>query len=167
MRTVLRCVAAVVLLCVLTAAPIYGQEKDGMHRLEIYNGGSRSVQYYGNDAAAARERSRKENGAAIADLVHDLHALYLKNERVMEIKRHQMQMLLYGYTTTYGVSPYSTGAFDGYLYRGWGWGWGGYGGYPAGLGTVTHGLQFGIGDEGALKNQLIQGIVPPPAEKKP
>ena len=42
----------------------------------------------------------------------------------------------------------------------------GYGGYPAGLGTVTHGLQFGIGDEGALKNQLIQGIVPPPAEKK-
>jgi hypothetical protein len=166
MRTVLRCIAAVVLLCALSAAPSFGQEKDGMHRLEIYNGGSRTVQYFGNDAAAARERSRKENDASIADLVHDLRVLYLRNERAMEIKRHQMQMLLYGYTTTYEVSLFPAGGYDSYLYGGWGW-WGGFGGYPALLGTSTYGLQYGIGDEGALKNQLIQGLIPPQAEKKP
>jgi hypothetical protein len=84
----------------------------------------------------------------------------------MEIKRHQMQMLLCGYTTTYEVSLLPTGTYGSYLYGGWGW-WGGFGGYPALLGTSTYGLQYGIGDEGALKNQLIQGLVPPPAEKKP
>jgi hypothetical protein len=76
-----------------------------------------------------------------------------------------MQGLLYGYSTTFGTSWYPTGAFyPGY--GGWGWGWGPDGGYPAGLGTSTYGLQFGIGDEGTAKRELIQGLVTP-AEKKP
>jgi hypothetical protein len=159
--------AALPFLCLLAAGPVQGQEKDGMHRLEIYNSGRRTVQYYGNDAAAARDRGRRENDAVLADLAYDLRVLYLRNERAMEVKRHQMQMLLYGYSTTYGTSLYAPTAFDPAWNRGY-WGWGGFGGYyPSSLGTTTHGLQFGIGDEGALKRELIQGLVAPVVEKKP
>ena len=51
---------------------------------------------------------------------------------------------------------------------GWG-GWGGYGGPESlGFGSTTHGLQFGIGDEGALKRELILGLgTPPPPAPKP
>jgi hypothetical protein len=165
MRILLPRAATVLLLGFLIAGSVQGQEKDGMHRLEILNGARRTVHYFGTDAPAARERGRKENDAAIADMIHDLRTLYLRNEHAMEIKRHQMQMLLYGYSTTFGTSWYPTGSFyPGYGY--WGWGWGPYGGYASGLGTSTYGLQFGIGDEGALKGVLIQGLVAP-TEKKP
>jgi hypothetical protein len=160
-------------MCLLTAGPIQAQEKDKekdrekdkMHRLEIYNGGHRTVHYSGDDAAAAGERTRKENDAAVADVVRDLRGLYLRNELAMERKRHQMQMLLYGYTTTYGASLYAPSSFD-WGYGGWGWGWNAWGGYPAGVGTVTHGLQNGIGDEGVTKSELLRGLLAPP-ERKP
>jgi hypothetical protein len=158
-----------VLACLLAARPAQAQEKGGMHRLEIYNGAARSVQYYGDDANAARERTARENEASVAGLVHDLHLQYLRNERALETKRHQMQMLLYGYTTTYGYSMYPSGVYDPFFYGSYGyggWGWGGYGGTPAGLGTTTHGLQFGVGDEGVLKRQLIQGIGVSPAPRE-
>jgi hypothetical protein len=168
MKARLLSVGGTVLACLLAVSPLQAQEKGDMHRLVVYNGSARTVQYYGNDAAAVRDRSRRENEESIADLVHDLRVQYVRNERVMEHKRHQMQMLLYGYSTTYGYSIFPSGVFDGGyrgLYGGWGWGYGG--GYPAGLGTTTHSLQNGIGDEGALKRDLIQGLIAPPAEKKP
>jgi hypothetical protein len=176
MRTVLPSVGGVLFAVILTAGPIQAQEKDkekekakdkeDMHRLVIYNGGARTVQYFGKEEGAARDRSRKENEASLADLAHDLRVLYLRNEMAMEIKRHQMQMLLYGYTTTYSYSWYPGGGYYS-PYWGWDWGWGGYGD-SARPGTTTYGLQFGSGDEGALKSQLIQGLgTPPAAEKAP
>src|SRR5438132_1069590 len=147
MRFLLPSVGGLVLACLLAAGPLQAQEKGGMHQLVIYNGPTRSVQYYGDDANATRERTARENEVSVADLVHDLRVQYLRNERAMETKRHQMQMLLYGYTTTYGYSLYPSGVFDPFFYRGFpygGWGWGWYGGTPAGLGTTTYGLQFGI-----------------------
>src|SRR5262249_27165384 len=107
-----------------------------------------------------------ENDGSVADLARDLLVQYLRNEREMESTRHRMQMLLYGYSTTFGYSVYPSGVFDGgYGWgRGGGWGWGGWGGYggtyPAGLGTTTYGLQYGIGDEGALKRELMQSLRP-------
>jgi len=174
MRFLLPSVGGIVLACLLAATPLQAQEKGGMHRLAIYNGAALTVQYYGDDANAARDRTQRENEAAAADLVHGLRVQYLRNERAMETRRHHLQMLLYGYSTTYGYSAYPSGVFDpffyrGYPYGGWGGGWGGYGGTPAGLGTTTHSLQFGIGDEGALKRQLIGGIgaAAPPQEAPP
>jgi hypothetical protein len=169
MRFLLPSVGALFLICVLAASPLQAQEKGGTHRLVIYNGGTRTVQYFGDDAAAARDRSRKENDVAIADLVHDLRVQYLLHERAFENRRHHLQMLLYGYTTSYPTSLYPSVIFESfYRYPGWGgwWGWPAAG-YAAGFGSTTHGLQFGVGDEGALKRELIQGLGAPPAEKRP
>jgi hypothetical protein len=176
MRAFLPSVGAMLLASIWSAGPVQAQdkdkdkdkEKDDMHRLVIYNGGTRSVQYFGKDDGAARDRARRENAASVGDLVSDLQVRYLKNELAMEATRHRMQMLLYGYSTTFGYSEYPSGVFDGGyrgLWNGWGWGGGG-GGYPAGLGTTTYGLQYGIGDEGALKRELIQNFRPGPAPER-
>jgi hypothetical protein len=159
----------------LAAGPLQAQEKDkdkdGMQRLVIYNGAVRTVQYYGGDAAAARDRSRNENAVSLADLAQDLRALYLRNESEFERFRHHMQMLLYGYTTTYGYSQYPSGVFEPYRAYPWwggGYGWGGgWGGVAAGLGVTTYGLQNGVGDEGALKRELILGVGGAAPERKP
>jgi hypothetical protein len=172
MRTFLPSVGGVVLACVL-AAPLHAQEAKGdMHQLVVYNGAARTVHYFGADGAAARDRAARENNASMADLRHALRVQYLQNERAMETRRHHLQMLLYGYTTSYPTSLYPSVIFESfYSNSGWGgWGgWGGYGGYGSpeslGFGTTTHGLQFGIGDEGALKRELILGLGAPPAPK--
>lgn len=162
MRTFLPSVGGLVLLCVLTG-PLHAQEGKGdTHQLVIYNGAARTVSYYGGDAAAARDRAARENEASIADLRHALRVQYLQNERAMETRRHHLQMLLYGYTTSYPTSLYPSVIFESfYRNSGWGgWGWWGGGYSPAGLGfgVTTHGLQYGIGDEGALKRELILGL---------
>jgi hypothetical protein len=138
-----------------------------MHQLVIYNGAARTVHYFGGDAAAARDRATRENEASIADLRQALRLQYLRSELVMEARRHALQLLLYGYTTTYPTSLYPSVIFESF-YRNSGWGgWGGWGGYGGpeslGFGSTTHGLQFGIGDEGGLKRELILGLGTPPA----
>ena len=174
MRAFLLSVGAMLVASLWAAGPAQAQEKDkdkakdDVHQLVIYNGGLRTVQYFGKDDAAARDRARRENEASIGDLVREIQVAYLKNELAMEATRHRMQMLLYGYSTTFGYSEFPSGVFDGGyrgLWGGWGWGGGG-GGYPAGLGTTTYGLQYGIGDEGALKRELIQNFGPRPAPER-
>src|SRR5262249_57844083 len=123
----------------LAATPLQAQEKGGMHRLAIYNGAALTVQYYGDDANPARDRTQRENEATAADLVHGLRVQYLRNERAMETRRHHLQMLLYGYSTTYGYSAYPSGVFDPFFYRGYPYGVG------AGVGAGSAGAPPGVG----------------------
>jgi hypothetical protein len=160
MRTVLPSVGGVLLAVALTAGPIQAQEKDGTHRLVIYNGSTRTVHYFGPDAAAARARTRQENEATIADLVLALRLQYLANEQVFEARRHQVQMLLYGFSTTYPTNPYGGGNWGGY----WGGYWGSWWPYSyssVALGSATWSLANGVGDEGDLKRELIRGLGTP------
>jgi hypothetical protein len=163
MRIFLPSVGGLVLACVLTT-PLAAQEKGDTHQLVVYNGAARTVHYFGGDAAAARDRAARENEVSVADLRHALRVQYLQNERAMESRRHHLQMLLYGYTTSYPTSLYPSVIFESF-YRNSGWGWWGGGYSPAGqgFGVTTHGLQFGIGDEGPLKHELILGLGTPAA----
>jgi hypothetical protein len=176
MRTVLPGVGGVFLLCVLAAGPLHAQEdkekdKGGMHQLVVYNGGLRTVHYYGGDANAARDRARRENEVAVADFVSALRVQYLRNEQALEARRHQVNMLLYGYSTSYETGPYpGSGSYGGGGYwplSGWGYGWGGpLSGLAIGSGTATLSLQYSVGDEGPIKRELIQGLGAP-APKQP
>jgi hypothetical protein len=142
----------------------------GVHRMEIWNGPVRSVTYFSRGAsqgeqAALRDLERAENGLAVADQIAALRALYLRNERVLEQRRGQVNPLLYGYS-----SEYATGLFPGSAgtaYAG-GFGYPSYGNYYAGtfgfpavsasLGSATNSLAFGVGNEGVLKNELARGL---------
>lgn len=144
-----------------------------VRRMEIWNGPSRTVHYFSRDlspgeAASLRDLERAENDLAVADQVHGLRFLYLRNERSLEQRRGQVNPLLYGYSSEYAAGlipgvvgggspryatyPYGFGGFGSY-----------YGGYPypaasASLGTATNSLGLGVGNEGVLKNELARGL---------
>jgi hypothetical protein len=136
------------------------------------------------DRQVAYDLERAENQLTY---VHDLQRLkqqYVNSERILEPQRRAIQENLYGrylqystYGAAYSSSGYGgfgyVGGYYGYPYgyypffnNGWGWGWGyGYG-YPGGiyssLGSTSysevHSLQYGMGDEGRMKDALVQVI---------
>jgi hypothetical protein len=135
--------------------------------MDIYNGGLRTVHYFGRnmstgDQTTLADLERADNQASAGDLLAQLHREYLVNERAMEARRHQVQMLLYGYSSDTGsggltgAAPFASLAYAGgyrypYLYAGSAYlGLGGYG-----LGA-TNSLANGIGDEGVLKTDLAR-----------
>src|SRR5207248_3030729 len=81
--------------------------------------------------------------------------LYVRNERLLEQRRGQVNPLLYGYSSAYGAAlPLPTPAYGC-----------GFGAYPipvAGFGypraAVVNTLAFGIGNEGVVKNELVRGL---------
>jgi hypothetical protein len=152
-----------------------------VHRMEIWNGPVRSVSYFTQgyspgEESALRDLGRAENELAIADDVQGLRRLYLRNERILEQRRGQVNPLLYGYS-----SEYAAGLFPGYVAGSFGYGGfagfpsgypygvGGFGniagtfGYPgagASLGSVANSLAFGVGSEGVIKDVLAQTLAP-------
>jgi len=160
MRKVLPSAAGVFVALVLSASPLHAQ--DGMHRLVIHNGKTTTVAYFGKDEAAARERARRENEAALADDVLAVRRQYVANESVLEARRHAVKMLLYGYTTSYPTSLFASAQFPGWCGA---YPWCGCGYYGAGLGSTTHSLEFT--DDGAVKHALTtHGIEAVPAPEK-
>jgi hypothetical protein len=147
------------------------------HRLVIENGPSRTVHYISRDLSpgeesALRDLERAENGMAFAEELQNLRRLYLRNERLLELRRGQVNPLLYGYSSEYaaglfpGVVATAYGGFAGYPYAG---GFGNVGGifaYPgaaAALGTATNTLAFGLGNEGVIKNEMAHTLADPAA----
>jgi hypothetical protein len=183
MRTVIR-QSACALGLLLAASSAWAQPADkpeagGIHRMVIYNGPARTVHYVSGpdvapaDAAAVRDLERAENDVALADELQQLKLEYVRNERDMEAHRHNLQRLLYGYSseTTGNALTWASGNPGfGYGYPGYGWPyWGGYGyGYGSGYGwgysnVSVNSLANGIGDEGVIKTTLAHSLLDPAA----
>jgi hypothetical protein len=185
-RTVMATVAAPVLAACL-ALPARAEQptkpaadnEPRVHRMEVWNGPVRVVHYFSQgyspgEEASLRDLARAENDLAVADDVQTLRRLYLRNERILENRRGQVNPLLYGYSSEYaaGLFPgvvggqFGYGGFAGYSY-GYPYGVGGYGnvvgtfgypGYSASLGTASNSLANGVGSEGIIKDVLAQGL---------
>ncbi len=156
-----------------------------VHRIVVFEGANRSVHYVTSGALSTADRlaafdlERAENELTY---IHDLQRLkqqYVNSERIMEPQRRYVQEQLYGTQIRYGGSNTSYGGYGGYGYGGNGYGGYGYGGYGSsgiyspyafgGLGyrrspsgsvgstsySVVRSLQFGMGDEGRLKNAMV------------
>ena len=136
-----------------------------------------------SDLKAAYNLERAENELTYARDLQRLKQQYVNSERILEPKRRAVQQQLYGMRTnssSYGATSYSPGSggfgyvggYAGYPYgyfpfynNGWGRGYGsgyGYGGSYRSFGSSsyseTHSLQYGMGDEGRMKNALVQVI---------
>jgi hypothetical protein len=148
--------------------------RDGLYRLDVYQGPFRSVQYVTKgrppaDEAAAREQARAENSAYLADEVDALKRQYVRGEMLLDAGRRPVQSSLYGVSTDYSSASYlgygyGPGGYNGYYgalapygYALGGYGYG-YGGYVAGSANVSRGLEHGVGDEGPIKRDLAQVI---------
>jgi hypothetical protein len=152
------------------------------HRMEVWNGPTRSVQYFSpgmspGEESALRDLARAENNLAIEDQLQDLRKLYLRNERILEQRRGQVNPLLYGYSSEYAASlfPGFGGGigfgsnFAGFPYGypfgvgGFGNAWGGGFGFGSGalVGSVSNSLANGVGSEGVIKDTLAQSLVGP------
>jgi hypothetical protein len=139
----------------------------GAFRQEIWNGPNRTVRYEGKgltpgEQATLRNLERAENEAAVADDLAALRREYVSNERVMENRRHNVQLSLYGYASSYGASAYAGSGFAAYPYVA------PYGypyvsnpfGYAGALAasSSTNSLAFGMGDEGAIKTEMARTL---------
>jgi hypothetical protein len=177
LRTAAAALAVTVLVSTARAQPAKpaADNEPRVHRLEIWNGPVRSVQYFSQgyspgEESALRDLARAEENLAVEDQVQGLRRLYLRNERILEQRRGQVNPLLYGYSSEYaaGLFPgvvardFGYGGFGGYPY-----GFGGYGNIAAGfaypgagasLGTVSNSLANGVGSEGITKDVLVQAL---------
>jgi hypothetical protein len=151
-----------------------------VHPVEILQGPNRWVDYVtqGNlsnsDRMAVQELQRAENELAYVNNLQRLKQQYVEDERTLQPQRRYVQEQLYGTSITYNRAgeAYSSGwggwgggfgAYGGYGGFGYPYTWGGYGGYGGWGGssyssgtntTVTRNLQFGMGDEGRIKDAL-------------
>jgi hypothetical protein len=189
MSPIRRGVAAVAALAVTVAlAPPVGAQQPAkpasdnearVHRMEIWNGPARSVHYFSQgtspgEESALRDLARAEENLAVEDQVLGLRRLYLRNERVLEQRRGQVNPLLYGYSSEYAAGLLSGGFgggvgfgnFAGFPY-GYPFGVAGFGnvgsgfGYAGGgalAGSVSNSLANGVGSEGVIKDVLAQGL---------
>jgi len=145
----------------------------GVHRMEIYNGPTRSVEYISSglspsEESAVREMQRTENEAAYADDLLSLRRQYVSSERALEARRRAVQSLIYGYVSDESNTFTASNG-------GWNGGFGGYpylsaypynspyGYLPASFsssfsGSSTYGLMYGVGDEGVIKTAMARTI---------
>lgn len=140
-----------------------------------------------SDRQSLYNLERAENELAYLRDLQQLKLEYVKTERLLEPHRRAVQMELYGreivtsnYSSSYvnyspnrtygypgGLYGYNTGgywpyySFSPYSYGGYGYG-GGALGYRGSSGyTERRSLQYGMGDEGRMKNAIIQTIATP------
>ncbi len=154
-------------------------QNSGLKRMEIWNGPTRTVHYFGQgyspgEESALRDLARAENDLAVADDVQLLRRLYLRNERILEQRRGQVNPLLYGYSSEYNAGLFpgmitqgnGYGGFAGLPY-GYPYGVGGFGNlaggiaYPAAgasMGGVTNSIAMGVGNEGIIKDVLARTL---------
>jgi hypothetical protein len=146
-----------------------------VHRMVILQGPNRSVHYLTSGTISTRDRlaafdlERAENDLTY---VHDLQRLkqqYVNSERILEPQRRYVQEQLYGTQITYGGSNlyYGNYGYGGRRYYPYAYGSYGYlGGFGGGFGGVlgssyynaVRSLQYGMGNEGVMKNSLVQVI---------
>jgi hypothetical protein len=173
-----------ILLGVIAAAMAQGQPgktdkpaspaaTGSVHRIVIFEGPNQSVHYVtsGNlstgDRLAVMDLERSENELTYLSNVQSLKHQYVNSERVLEPQRRYVQEQLYGTqiryggsNSIYGRSGYGGRGYSPYFYGGF------YGGYPGSFGgysesssySAIRSLQFGMGDEGRLKNALVSVI---------
>jgi hypothetical protein len=145
----------------------------GVHRMEIFNGPTRTVEYIysglsPSEEGSVREMHRAENEALLADDLLALRRQYVRNERSFETRRHAVQELLYGYANE---------ASNTFTASAGGW-YGGSGGYPylsaypyvspygylpatysaSFSGSTMNSLANGVGDEGVIKTAMAKTI---------
>jgi len=104
MRTVfgtLGCAAGVVLGLVLTSAAHAQAPRAGVHRMEINNGSTQTVRYFGvrlspGESATLRDLERGENELAYLRNLQNLKRQYVSDERRLEATRSQAQQEFYG-----------------------------------------------------------------------
>jgi hypothetical protein len=158
----------------LAQAPAAKAPPAAVHRMVILQGPNRSVHYIasGNlvtrDSLALAELQRAENELAYVQDLQQLKQQYINSERIMEPQRRYVQEQLYGTQISYSgfSSAFGSGGYGGrrYAYP-YAYGSYGYGGLGSGFGgmigssyNVIRSLQFGMGDEGRMKDALVQQI---------
>lgn len=157
----------------LSAAPLLGQVKQAVAqsdrgnvtKMEIYEGGRVTVRYFGKnlspgEAVTVRELERLENEQSYLRDLQVLKTQYAASERLLEPIRREVQMQLYGTSTTRSasgtsyVSSYGNGAagYYGYPYLN--------GGGPLASATLsdsvtqTRSLAEGVGPQGVVKDAM-------------
>lgn len=122
-------------LCVtaLLAASAQAQTSRKVHRLEINNGVTQTVRYYGTgltpaESSTLRDLERLENETYYARNLISLKKQYVNSENVLEPQRRQLQYQTIGSDITYIGFPalYGYGLANGYGYYGRGWAFPGY-----------------------------------------
>ncbi len=159
-----------------------------VHRMVILEGPNRRVHYIttGNlssgDRQAAYNLERAENELAYLNDLQQLKHEYVKSERILEPHRRVVQLELYGrhistssYASSYvNYSPYGYYGYPGGIYGYYGagapamyypfsYGYGRNRGGALGSGAASvyseqRGLQYGMGDEGRMKNAIVHVI---------
>jgi hypothetical protein len=147
----------------------------GVHRMEIYNGPTRTIEYIysglsPSEETAVRDMQRADSEAALADDLLALRRQYVRNERSFETRRHAVQNLLYGYAAeepeTFTSGRPAFGGFGGYPYLSaypyvspYGYGPGGYAtGFAGYTGSSVYSLSPGVGDEGVIKTAMASTL---------
>lgn len=176
------------LLGVVATTIAYNQQASAadpsVYRMVFMEGGNRHVHYVasGNlstsDSSTLSDLERAENELSYVNDLQQLKYQYVRDERNLQSRRRAVQERLYGrrisyggYNSTYanylpnsglGVpGSYGYNTFYGPFGRG-GYG-GGYGGAAiasrsGSAYSETQSLQFGMGDEGRVKNAIVQVI---------
>lgn len=149
------------------------------HRMVIQEGANRSVHYItsGNlsssDRLAAYDLERTENELTYLKNLQQLKHQYVKSEMSLEPRRRYVQEELYGrqihsgsYASTYanylpneiygvnGAWGYG-GAYSPFYGHGYGYPGMAYASRMASSSSETRSLQFGMGNEGVLKNAIV------------
>lgn len=143
--------------------------RPGVQQMEIFNGATRTVRYFGRDlspseATMLRELERLENESAYVGDLQALKRQYVADERLLEANRTAVQLNLYGREVTRSASDTVYANFgSGYPY--------GYGyGYPYAYGFAGYfGMPYGYGggapsavasDSVTVKESLANGVGP-------
>jgi hypothetical protein len=159
-----------------------------VHRMVIVEGPNRRVHYIASgklsesDSMAAYNLERAENELAYLRDLQELKQQYVRSERTLEPHRRVVQLELYGrqtssssYASTYvNYNPYGAYGYPGGLYGYYGAGapamyspfFYGYGGNRGGAYSSVssssslerRGLQYGMGNEGSMKNAMVRVI---------
>jgi hypothetical protein len=168
------------LLLALLAATAQGQTArtagtnrgDGILRLEIYNGTTRTVHYY-SDSLSPGEREtlndleRAENEAAFVNSLLLLRQQYVTSELALEPRRRAVQEQQYGLASQipavgnasfpYGGIPFSAP----FGYNNFGYFGGFANAYLTNFATnneISRSLAFGVGDQGRLNDEMARTI---------
>jgi hypothetical protein len=160
--------------------PAVQETEPGAHKMVIYEGPNRTVRYFGGgssgEQAALLDLERAENDMTYLQNIRGLLRQYVNDERILQPQRLYVQEQLYGTQIAYNQSsllgaygfgfpgygnPYPyVNAYGPYTAGGFGYGYGGglMGYLGSGSTQVVRSLQFGMGDEGRLKDALAQVI---------